>query len=157
MKILEEKEKKKLKTDVCITMIDLQRPTQMEEWEQLQKEFKGTDVYIYLKSQDQTQYDDLQEGKASYASDGRSVDWSEFCHFPWSSFGVKSNGEIAMCSEDYNNEIILGDAKTESLHDIWNGKKYINFRRSHFNNKTGDSCNMCTDHCEKKIIGDFLG
>lgn len=153
---LEEKEKNRLKTNVVITMIDLQRPTQMEEWEQLQEVFKGTNVYIYLKSQDQTWYDDLQGKKDLHAASGKSVDWSEFCHFPWSSFAVKSNGEIAMCTEDYNNEIILGDARTDSLIDIWNGKKYSNFRRTHFDKKTGDSCNMCTDHCDKKIIGDFF-
>ena len=156
MKTLEEKEKKALKTNVVITMIDLQRPTQMEEWEQLQQVFKGTDVYIYLKSQDQTWYDDLQGKKDLHAAAGRSVDWSEFCHYPWSSFAVKSNGEIAMCTEDYNNEIILGNSKTESLFNIWNGEKYKKFRRTHFDNKTGDSCNMCTDHCDKKIIGDFF-
>ena len=69
-------------------MIDLQRPTQMEEWEQLQEVFKGTNVYIYLKSQDQTWYDDLQGKKDLHAASGKSVDWSEFCHFPWSSFAV---------------------------------------------------------------------
>jgi len=153
---IEEKEKKSLDTKVVITMIDLQRPTQMEEWEQLQEVFKGTNVYIYLKSQDQTWYDDLQGKKDPHAAAGRSVDWSEFCHFPWSSFAIKSNGEVAMCTEDYNNEIILGDIKKDSLYDIWNGKQYTNFRKTHFDNKTGDSCNMCTDHCDKKIIGDFF-
>ena len=153
---IEAKEKKGLDTKVVITMIDLQRPTQMEEWEQLQEVFKGTNVYIYLKSQDQTWYDDLQGEKDPHAAAGRSVDWSEFCHYPWSSFAIKSNGEVAMCTEDYNNEIILGDIKKDSLIDIWNGEKYTNFRKTHFDKKTGDSCNMCTDHCDKKIIGDFF-
>ncbi len=156
METLELKEKKGLKTEVCITMIDLQRPTQMEEWSKLQEVFKGSNVYIYLKSQDQTWYDDLQGKKDLHAAAGKSIDWSEFCHFPWSSFGIKSNGEVAMCSEDYNNEIILGDARKESLKDIWNGKKYIDFRKVHFYKKSGDKDNMCTEHCDKKIIGDFL-
>ena len=156
MQTLEEKEKRKLKTEVCITMIDLQRPTQMEEWERLKEVFKGANVYIYLKSQDQTWYDDLQGKKDPHAAAGMSVDWSEFCHYPWSSFAIKSNGEVAMCTEDYNNEIILGDIKKESLHEIWNGKKYNEFRKTHFEKQTGDKCNMCTDHCDKKIIGDFI-
>jgi len=153
METLEEKEKKGLKTEVCITMIDLQRPNQMEEWEQLQEVFKGANVYIYLKSQDQTWYDDLQGKKDLHAAAGRSVDWSEFCHYPWSSFAVKSNGEIAMCPADYNNEVVFGDAKKESLYDIWNGKKYTNFRRSHFINK---ACELCTDRCDKTLIGVFF-
>ena len=47
-----------------------------------QRTFKGTNVYIYLKSQDQTWYEDLQGKRDPHASAGRSVDWSEFCHFP---------------------------------------------------------------------------
>ena len=51
---------------------------------------------------------------------------------------------------------VLGDINKESLYAIWNGEKYKKFRKTHFDNKTGDSCNMCTDHCDKKIIGDFF-
>ena len=43
--------------------------------------------------------------------------------FPWPFMTIKSNGESVECAEDYNNEIILGDAKSESLYDIWNGEK----------------------------------
>ena len=35
-------------------------------------------------------------------------------------------------------------------------KKYNEFRKTHFEKQTGDKCNMCTDHCDKKIIGDFI-
>ena len=153
---IEEKEKKNLKTQVVITMIDLKRPNQMQEWAELKEVFKGHNVYIYLKSQDQTWYDDIQGSKELNAAAGKSVDWSEFCHYPWSSLTVKSNGEVAMCTEDYNNEIILGNVGVESLYDIWNSQAYENFRRTHFNNVSGNKCNMCTDHCDKRIIGDYL-
>ena len=49
----------------------------------------------------------------------QSIHWIEFCQFPWSSMTIKSNGESVECVEDFNNEIILGDAKTQSLYDIW--------------------------------------
>jgi hypothetical protein len=58
-----------------------------------------------------------------------------------------------MCPADYNNEVVFGDAKKESLYDIWNGKKYTNFRRSHFINK---ACELCTDRCDKTLIGVFF-
>jgi len=156
MTILEEKKKRNLKTSIILTMIDLQRPTQLEEWKTLKELFEGKDVYIYLKSQDQTWYDDIQGSKDLHAAAGNSIVWSEFCHYPWMSLTIKSNGEVAMCTEDYNNEIILGNANTESLYNIWNGQAYDNFRMKHFTKKSGDPCMMCTDHCDKKIVGDFL-
>ena len=65
---------------------------------------------------------------------------------------VKSDGEIHMCMEDYNNEIILGNAKKENLYDIWNGEKYTKLRKDHFELTPGIKC---TEKCDMKIIGDF--
>lgn len=156
LETLDAKAKLDLKTTVVITMIDLQRPGQKQEWEKLKADFQDQDVYIYLKSQDQTWYDDIQGEKQLHAAAGKAVDWSEFCHYPWSSMTIKSNGEVAMCTEDYNNEIILGHSDENSLSAIWNSDQYAKFRRTHFENISGNSCNMCTDHCDKRIIGDFL-
>jgi radical SAM protein with 4Fe4S-binding SPASM domain len=66
---------------------------------------------------------------------------------------VKSNGECAECVEDFNNEIILGDTRTESLYDIWNGQKYADFRNAHFDLKPGIKC---TEQCDMTLIGSFL-
>ena len=68
------------------------------------------------------------------------------------SMTIKSNGEAAMCMEDYNNEIILGDAKKGSLYDIWNGEKYAQFRKDHFNLTPGIKC---TKQCDMKLIGNM--
>jgi radical SAM protein with 4Fe4S-binding SPASM domain len=104
------------------------------------------DVYVYLKSQDQMWYEDNNQGT-------QSIHWLEFCQFPWSSMTVKSNGECAECVEDFNNEIILGDAKTESLYDIWNGEKYKRFRNDHFELTPGLKC---TEQCDMQLVGSFL-
>jgi radical SAM protein with 4Fe4S-binding SPASM domain len=83
----------------------------------------------------------------------QSIHWLEFCQFPWSSMTIKSNGEAVECVEDFNNEIILGDAKTQSLHDIWNGEKYKRFRLDHFDLTPGLKC---TEQCDMRLIGSFL-
>ena len=36
-----------------------------------------------------------------------------------------------MCSNDEENEYPVGDANTESIHDIWNGEKMQHARESH--------------------------
>ena len=58
-----------------------------------------------------------------------------------------------MCAEDFNNEIILGDTRKESLYDIWNGEKYTRLRKEHFDLKPGIKC---IEQCDMKLIGSFV-
>jgi radical SAM protein with 4Fe4S-binding SPASM domain len=117
----------------------------MEEWNKLKEAFKGLEVYIYLKSQDQQWYEDNKIPTAS-------IHWQEFCQFPWSSMTIKSNGEAVECVEDFNNEIVLGDVKKQSLYDIWNGDKYCRLREDHFNLTPGIKC---TRQCDMNLLGKF--
>jgi radical SAM protein with 4Fe4S-binding SPASM domain len=144
-KLLSLKKEKGYKTTIIITMINLNRSNQKEEFALLRKAFEGKDVYIYLKSEDQQWY-----RKDFHGTD--SVHWSEFCKHPWMSMSIKSNGEVAMCMEDFNNEIVLGDASKNTLYDIWNGEKYKKFREDHFNLTPGLKC---TEKCDMDLIGSF--
>ncbi len=144
--LLNEKKKKKYPVVFVITMLDLKRSNQLDEYKKLEKAFEGQDVYIYLKSQDQQWYQKKNQGT-------NSIHWSEICQHPWMTMTIKSNGEAAMCMEDYNNEIILGDTNNESLFDIWNGEKYKQFRQDHFTCEKGLKC---VEECDMKLVGDFL-
>ena len=144
--LLDMKKEYNYKTTFVITMLDLANECQDKEFEDLKKSFAGRDVYVYLKSQDQKWY----EGKKQPT---KSIHWMEFCQFPWSSMTIKSNGEAVECVEDFNNEIILGDAKKESLYDIWNGEKYRRFRKDHFDMTRGIKC---TEQCDMRLIGGLI-
>jgi wyosine [tRNA(Phe)-imidazoG37] synthetase (radical SAM superfamily) len=146
VKLLDLKAQRNYKTQIVITMLNLNKLNQREEYERLVEAFKDLDVYIYLKSQDQTWYEDNKIQTAS-------IHWLEFCQFPWSSMTVKSDGLAVECVEDFNNEIILGDAKTEPLYDIWNGERYKQLRRDHFGVKRGIKC---SEQCDMTLIGQLL-
>jgi wyosine [tRNA(Phe)-imidazoG37] synthetase (radical SAM superfamily) len=146
LQLVKEKEKRGLQTVIVITMLDLNREKQVEDYRKLEDAFKGVNVYLYLKSQDQQWYQTENHGT-------NSIHWSEICQHPWMSMTIKSNAEVAMCMEDFNNEIILGDSRTEKLYDIWNGEKYHQFRKDHF------SLNpevKCAKECDMKLIGNYL-
>lgn len=147
VELLNEKEKHGYKVTIVITMLDLHRTDQVEEYERLRDAFKDLDVYIYLKSQDTQWYQNKAKGT-------KSIHWSEICQHPWVSMTVKSNGEVVMCMNDFNNEIILGDARKESLYDIWNGVKYREFRKDQFSLRCGL---QCIKQCDMKLIGNHFG
>jgi MoaA/NifB/PqqE/SkfB family radical SAM enzyme len=144
--LLEIKAQKNYKTIIVITMLDLHRGNQAEEWARLKEAFRGCDVYIYFKSEDTQWFRKDYHGT-------HSIHWSEFCKHPWMSMTIKSNGEATMCMEDFNNAIVLGDTRKESLYDIWNGEKYAKFRRDHFDLTKGL---QCTERCDMKLIGSFF-
>lgn len=145
MELLELKKQHGYKTTIIITMLNLNRPNQMEDFALLREAFSGKDVYLYLKSEDQQWYRQDYHGT-------QSIHWSEICKHPWMSMTIKSNGEAAMCMEDFNNEIILGDARDESLASIWNGEKYKKFRWDHFNLTPGIKCMR---QCDMAMIGRY--
>ncbi|OGZ18357.1 MAG: hypothetical protein A2V72_01125 [Candidatus Nealsonbacteria bacterium RBG_13_37_56] len=146
LELLEFKKKRNYQTTIIITMLNLNRQNQLEEWQKLKEKFKGLDVYIYFKSEDQQWYRKDYHGT-------NSIHWSESCKHPWMSMTIKSNGEAAMCMEDYNNEIILGDVKKESLYDIWNGEKYYKFRKDHLDLTKGIKCSK---QCDMSLIGELI-
>lgn len=145
LELFERKARLGLDTTIVITMLNLGKPWQMEQFAKLKEAFDGTGAYVYLKSQDQLWYNDTQ-------MQTRSIHWLEFCQFPWSSMTIKSNGQAVQCVEDFNNEIILGDVRQQSLGDIWNGAAYRQFRRDHFLLKSGIKC---SEQCDMKLIGRF--
>lgn len=132
-----------LNTRVVITMLDLAATDQTAEYAALEKSFAGMPVYMYLKSEDQQWY----RGKRHA---NKSIHWTEPCKHPWMSMTIKSDGAVAMCMEDYNNEIVLGDAKTTSLRDIWNGEAYSEFREAHLTCMPGIKC---TEYCDMPVVG----
>lgn len=52
------------------------------------------------------------------------------CHLPSHLLTITVDGRILSCFEDYNENLVFGDLKTEKLIDIWNRESYVLFRRS---------------------------
>lgn len=144
LEVLDYKKKTNASTIIVITMLDLNRTNQKEDYKKLLDAFEGLDVYIYLKSEDCQWYRKDFHGT-------KSIHWSEYCKHPWMSMTIKSNAEAAMCMEDFNNEIILGNAADQTLDEIWNGAKYEVFRRQHIS-VCGNI--KCIYECDMKLLGE---
>ena len=146
LQVLDYKKRHDSRTTIVITMLDLNRTNQKEDYDKLMTAFENLDVYIYLKSEDCQWYRKDYHGT-------KSVHWSEFCKHPWMSMTIKSNAEATMCMEDFNNEIVFGNVMEESLYDIWNGKKYRKFREQHLSVSGGIKC---INECDMKLLGECM-
>jgi MoaA/NifB/PqqE/SkfB family radical SAM enzyme len=79
------------------------------------------------------------------SSDGSP--WS-LCRRPWSLMYFTANGRALPCciapfSQHGYDNYTLGHAGRQSLHDIWNGSAYRNFRAALLSDKPPGSCANC--------------
>ncbi len=145
--LLSHKKKSGYNTTIIVTMMNINTEDQENEFRQLVESLKGKDVYIYLKSRD-------NQWNLGTRNQTKAIHWLEFCHDPWSSMGLQVNGLVSACGrEDYNNELIMGDSREESLLDIWNGEKYKEFRRKHFEMPNNFKC---YNNCDSHLIGNYV-
>jgi MoaA/NifB/PqqE/SkfB family radical SAM enzyme len=52
-----------------------------------------------------------------------------YCERPFVQMYINAFGQAILCCSDYKFEVILGDCNKEKLEDIWNGKKYKEYRK----------------------------
>ena len=103
---------------------------------------KSHNVFAYVKNQHNRwlyEENNAVENSAEYMQ--------RFCEFPWSSMSVQKNGDVVPCPMEYNGDLVLGNVKTESLSEIWNGETYAAFRKMHVNGNFPEG-HFCTTQCD---------
>ncbi len=81
-----------------------------------------------------------KEASCNIAEIGR---FSSFCESPWRGLQINPNGDVYPCGfwgEPF------GNLQNQNFLDIWNGKKYLELRRSLVNLKLHSKCLQCNPH-----------
>jgi MoaA/NifB/PqqE/SkfB family radical SAM enzyme len=73
----------------------------------------------------------------------READVHYPCYRPWLTFTVLWDGRVALCCADFDGREILGDMRTSSIREIWNGEAYLRVRRQHLETGGPDICTAC--------------
>ena len=69
------------------------------------------------------------------------------CSKPWQRITIAYDGRVHQCISDYGAKKIIGDANTQSLHEIWHGKANEAVReafRKHRYLEENEPCNICS-------------
>lgn len=78
------------------------------------------------------------------ANNPRARGTRDICFQPFKGFTITSDGLVSACVLDYSQDLIVGDLNKSSLHDIWNGEIYREFRRRHLEKRLqGGICFNC--------------
>jgi len=76
-----------------------------------------------------------------------------YCPLPFTAFHILSNGDVILCTEDYNEKLKMGSLLDNSIKEIWNGKKYQELRGKIYNKRYLD-IPLCKD-CTRWRLGIF--
>ncbi len=81
------------------------------------------------------------------------------CTLPFYDLTVDHRGIVTACSIDWEGKTDLGDVKKQSLYEIWNGRKFNDFRRMQLRGgRFGHAlCGKCPslEYCEPDIIDEY--
>jgi len=69
------------------------------------------------------------------------------CSESWVGFSVVASGKVVPCCFDYDEKVVLGDLKKQTLLEIWEGESMINLRREF---KSGIITNPLCKNCPTK-------
>lgn len=69
------------------------------------------------------------------------------CPLLWFYMSIRWDGRVVPCCRDYDNHEILGNINTQSLMEIWNGKRFQELRREQLQKQYGKSrlCANCVE------------
>lgn len=140
-----------IKTKVVVAMLELSQSKNSKDlFKRFMNLWRDLPVFAYIKSQDNRWFheeDSSVECKSHYES--------QYCEFPWLSLTVMADGTVVPCSQDYNCEMVMGDANRQTLKEIWNSKSYGNFRKWHINGKFPKNY-KCSSRCDIKLVCDRI-
>ncbi len=74
------------------------------------------------------------------------------CALLWYLLAINSNGEVSICNVDWDYSGVVGDVKSQTIEEIWNGGKIKSFRRAQL-----DGIWNCPDVCDKCVVGVSVG
>jgi MoaA/NifB/PqqE/SkfB family radical SAM enzyme len=74
------------------------------------------------------------------------------CAEPWIGFAILADGTAVPCCNDYSAKIPLGDLKTQSLREVWNGPAMMKLR-SRFAGEVPDVKGTLCEGCTFPVLG----
>lgn len=68
------------------------------------------------------------------------------CRYLWTQLNVRDNGDIVLCCIDWDNKKVVGNVRTQSLKEIWQGEPLEAVRRLHREGRSAEEplCKHCS-------------
>lgn len=76
---------------------------------------------------------------------GQKLQAVQVCPYSFYSLIINADGEVTVCCADWRRKLVVGDLKTQSLHDIWHGEPLRSFWKDMLSGKKNqyEMCRKC--------------
>ncbi|MFN7950963.1 MAG: radical SAM/SPASM domain-containing protein [bacterium] len=141
-----------------IEMEDMKTPEQREKGAKLEEHLRGLGLDKFYRKR--------LHNWAGHVTVEDDVTWAEGmgrgyvpCTFPWYAMTIFWDGRVSPCPQDYFEDIILGDCRTQTLPEIWNGEPMRRLREEMASRRfpEGHLCPKCDRLCQKAVAGVPVG
>ena len=109
---------------------------------QNQPEWESYSHYWIEKGASSVHLQPVHNWGGSFADINREEVGMNICNYLWSTLVIQSDGNACLCCLDFAGEFKLGNIKSESIYDIWHGKKFEDVRQQ-FQQKLLKKCTQC--------------
>lgn len=149
---------KKIQTRV--TIIDM-APTQhevkkfVEHWTEKVDKVDVNHYNTWLGSQEERNYDSNDHLKKEHEkrfTESTTESFNFSCTHPWEEMVIGADGRVGFCCLDYELSEEIGNIKSNSIKEIWQGDKINNLRNQHekLQYYKIDACKNCNAHTFQK-------
>ena len=78
---------------------------------------------------------------------GAKIDDNFTCNAPWQQLVIRANGDVLPCCSFYGIELVIGNIKNSTIHDIWNSLQMKKIREELLDNNFSFSqaCKKCSE------------
>jgi radical SAM protein with 4Fe4S-binding SPASM domain len=84
----------------------------------------------------------------------RATEQGGCCTFPWYAMVICADGTVTPCPQDFFGKMVMGNARTSSLAEIWNGDAYRKLRRAFREDMNPpELCSRCDRLCRDTVAG----
>lgn len=108
---------------------------------------KWRDRVDYIDFQEMVDFDQVDEFREMGVDAAKPVDLpppdSTYCAYPFNSLHVWSNGDVTPCCTFFGKALVIGDAKTQTLKEIWDGPEMAEIRTQLLTGKLNKVCHAC--------------
>ncbi len=156
--ITKEKIRKLYESNVNKLLISLyDGPEQVKKFKKMADESQVPDDFVILRNRwfnEKEDYGLKLTNRAGTVKIGNqdSNDTFSFCYYPSYSVLIDWNGDIFLCSQDWQRKKAMGNIMLENLFDIWTNNSITKFRKNLLNGKRCNSpCTEC--NAEGTVLG----
>src|SRR5690606_8294952 len=135
------------KTRIIITRLNFS--DDVEDQQEFIRFWQKHNVLVYVKNQHNRwlyEEEEAVENTAEYLQ--------RYCEFPWTSVSILYDGSVVPCPMDYDGALSMGNIKDNSLEEIWNGKRFEDFRKMHTDGSFPQG-HFCKHNCDYKQVYEF--